>query len=279
MNAGRANNFDPRALRGRVKPSSPGCNSVGSVSQQRLSTKPTHGHAGLVLSSLVRRMVSRLVRLGVSGGVCAILLALMSTPVAAQSTQPVGASATDAKPIRRDVEQRIGSTAQSAAPAQGIDLTRVLAALGIVIALILLLWWVGKRYFNPGANIARGRAVRVLSRQPIAPRQQVMLLQVGSNRVIVVADSGGTLTTLANIDDPDEVAHLVGTTRAATTVRPTGDEKELEDARPEEFESALGAQQLRFDTADTTDPQTSAARSEVSSLLDKVKSLRAQLTK
>lgn len=161
----------------------------------------------------------------------------------------------------------------------------MLASLGIVLAIIGILWWIGRRYFNPKGNVARARGVRVLSRQPIAPRQQVLLLQVGQGRVIVVADSSGTLTTLANIDNPDEVAQLIGATQPTSAAPAASDERDLENATPQEFEAALGAQQSRFQSDDAgsaagpgnpAEPE-SAVRSEVSSLLDKVKSLRAQM--
>ncbi len=60
-----------------------------------------------------------------------------------------------------------------------------------------------------GQVIARSSpVVEVLSRTPVAPKNHVLLLRVGQ-RVLVVGDSGGGLRTLANLDDPEEVASVL----------------------------------------------------------------------
>jgi flagellar biosynthetic protein FliO len=93
----------------------------------------------------------------------------------------------------------------------GFELPRVLMALGIVLGLIFLLRWVMKSFFAGGvAGAAAGsRAMQVLSRSPLSPRQQLLLVRVG-RRLIVVGDSAGQMTALSEITDPDEVAALVG---------------------------------------------------------------------
>jgi flagellar biogenesis protein FliO len=89
-------------------------------------------------------------------------------------------------------------------------------ALGGVIALILVLRWAGQRALaSGGVRGGRSAAVRVLSRTVLAPRQQVLLLHVG-RRVVVVGDSGGRMSTLCEIAEPDEVASLVGAAEGAS---------------------------------------------------------------
>jgi len=83
-----------------------------------------------------------------------------------------------------------------------------MAALGVVIGLILGLRWLAKRSGAVGSTVATSAAVEVLSRTTIAPRNHIVLLRVGP-RVLVVNDSGQGMRTLANIDDPDEVAELL----------------------------------------------------------------------
>lgn len=83
-----------------------------------------------------------------------------------------------------------------------------MAALGVVIALILGLRWLAKRSGAVGSVVASSAAVEVLSRTTIAPRNHIVLLRIGP-RVLVVNDSGQGMRTLANIDDPDEVAELL----------------------------------------------------------------------
>jgi hypothetical protein len=48
-----------------------------------------------------------------------------------------------------------------------------------------------------------------LARCPLAPRQQVLLIQVGK-RIVVAADCASHLTSLCQITDADEVASLLG---------------------------------------------------------------------
>ncbi|MFT3788928.1 MAG: flagellar biosynthetic protein FliO [Tepidisphaeraceae bacterium] len=150
-----------------------------------------------------------------------------------------------------------------------LDLPRVLAALAIVVALIFGLRWAARRFLGAGGTTTRNRNVRVLSRSPIAPRQQILLLQVG-RRVIVTADCAGQLSTLANIEDPDEVAQLIGGYSAPV------EENELIEPKSDDvasFEATLGNEQQKFDGDEATESQ----RSEINSLAERVKQLGQQL--
>jgi flagellar biogenesis protein FliO len=98
---------------------------------------------------------------------------------------------------------------------------RVVLALGAVIGVILGLKFgaakiFGIRAMGPGTN----KGVRVLSRTMMGPKQQLVLLQVG-RRLILVADSAGTVSQVCEISDPDEVAELAaqGTGSAAAAAR------------------------------------------------------------
>ncbi|MEM1209893.1 MAG: flagellar biosynthetic protein FliO [Planctomycetota bacterium] len=83
-----------------------------------------------------------------------------------------------------------------------------LSALGVVLGLVFLARWCLTRMQNGGEPVARTAAVEVLSRVPIGNRQRVMLLRIGG-RIVVVGDAGGSLSTLAEIDDEQEVAELL----------------------------------------------------------------------
>jgi flagellar biogenesis protein FliO len=115
------------------------------------------------------------------------------------------------KPILRDDSPTATTnrTAPDAAPTLDLDSGHIALALSGVIGLILLLRYCGTKFFPAAVVPGRPQAVRVLSRCPLAPRQQVLLIQVGK-RIVVAGDSGGQLTSLAQITDADEVAALVG---------------------------------------------------------------------
>ena len=92
---------------------------------------------------------------------------------------------------------------------QGLELSRVGAALAIVIALILLLRWGGKKLFQQGGMSRSTRAIQVLARAPLAPRQHIVMVRVG-RRVIVVGECGSQMNPLCEITDGDEIAALLG---------------------------------------------------------------------
>ena len=172
-----------------------------------------------------------------------------------------------------------------AAP-QPFEFRRVTLALGSVIALIFGLRWVARRVFVMPGSAKASRAVQVLTRTPMAPRQQVLLLQVG-RRVVVVADSGGNMSTLCEIDDPDEVTSLLAQIMAERGM-----------ASPKAFGSVFGRTRNRFDEqmdegeeiSDALDRATGAeadvapnedlpvdeTRSEIRGLMDKVRQMSSQ---
>jgi flagellar biogenesis protein FliO len=135
--------------------------------------------------------------------VCALL---MSTAGAAADTgedQPIkGSTTTEA--VRFDSG---GTSATSTS--NPLDISRVLLAMGIVLGAIFLLRWIGQRVLLKNGGLRGNKAIHVVSRSMLSPKQQVIMLRVGK-RLIVVGDSGGQMSTLCEISDPDEVAGLVG---------------------------------------------------------------------
>ena len=91
---------------------------------------------------------------------------------------------------------------------------RTITALGIVLGLVVILRFVVGRWLGRPAVASSSPAVHVLTRVTIAPRNHILLLRV-AGRVLVVGDSSQGLRTLANIDDPEEVASLLATVSAA----------------------------------------------------------------
>ena len=158
-----------------------------------------------------------------------------------------GASAYKAVAIRQQQDRRPAATtapASAAAKQQtsptGLDLPRVGLSLGIVIGLILTVKWFGGRLFAaPGAGARASRAIQVLTRSPLSPRQQLVLIRVG-RRLVLVADGGAQSSTVCEITDPDEVAALVGQ---------LNDEK-YQGAPGKAFNSLVGRFRRRYDADD-----------------------------
>jgi flagellar biosynthetic protein FliO len=207
------------------------------------------------------------------------LLGIVATTVAPiLAAAPVGAAPSDSIVIRSTQGgPRVTSTQPVAMPSLGVDITRMLLALAIVIGLIYVSRWLLKRFYGGGATAGGSRVVQVLNRTPLAPRQQVMLLQVG-RRVVVVGESNGNMVTLAQIDDPDEIAQLIGRLH------------EERSGRSMAFGGLFGHAQAKMErdvSEDDVRPASSAetnadssseeVKSDLTDLLEKVRSIRNQM--
>lgn len=92
-------------------------------------------------------------------------------------------------------------------------LMSTLAALGVVLALVFGIRWLLRRGGVVTSSAPQGSIVEVLSRTTVAPRSHVVLMRIGQ-RILVVNDSTNGMRTLASIEDPEEVADLLGAIEA-----------------------------------------------------------------
>ena len=157
-----------------------------------------------------------------------------------------------------------------------MDYSRVLGALAVVLGLIFLLRWCSRFFFPSAAGRQSSRAVEVIARSALSPKQQIMLIRVG-RRLIVVGDSGAQMNTLCELSEPDEVAALVGQLQ---------DEK-LPPGR-KAFGAMFGRSRSRFDATDQAEPApplvddaedaepVGTAREELSGLRERVRLLAQQ---
>ena len=136
-----------------------------------------------------------------------------SSEKAASDAVLVAPASSPGTPIRRG-SQPAASQAVIAPVSSGStsDIVRVVGALGLVLALIFGAQWAGKRLLGQTRIGRSSRVINVLSRTMLGPRQQIMLVSVG-RRVLVVGDSAGKLSPLAEITDMQEVAELLAETR------------------------------------------------------------------
>jgi ArsR family metal-binding transcriptional regulator len=125
--------------------------------------------------------------------------------------------------------------------------------------------------------------VRVLARSSIAPRQQIVLVEVGA-RVLVLGDSAGQLSSLAQITDPDEVAQLLGRIESTQSAPPTRTAfaslfgRETEKFGPESVHRDLPeASETPVEQPDAAEPQVDQASAELGTLLEKVRMLKRQM--
>lgn len=220
------------------------------------------------------------------------------------ATQPAVARPENAEgAMRRDAPRDDGPRSNSsAAPAAaatppGLNLSRLFGALTLVLGLIFALRWVLRRAARPGFLPGATNTVQVLTRSPLSPRQQLLLVRVG-RRLLVVADCNGQLNSLSEITDADEVAALVGQLRdekLSSASKSFGnllgmwrrggeaaaDEEDV-PADGEEFPRAAPDVPARRNSSDAgddeggDDPAVASARGEINGLMERVRLISHQ---
>lgn len=137
----------------------------------------------------------------------ALALAVLAAAVPARAQDGDGV---ESRPVGRSpVEnKRVGDADDGG----GWAWVRTGVALVIVVALVLAVRWALRRWAG-GAAPGEGRAVEVLSRTSLSTRHRLYLVRMGE-RLLLVGGGGETLTTLAEVTDPDEMAELCRAARA-----------------------------------------------------------------
>jgi flagellar biogenesis protein FliO len=81
--------------------------------------------------------------------------------------------------------------------------------LGAVVSLIFAFKWGARRFMAGSVASGHSRAVQVISRTIVSPKQQLMLVKVG-RRLVLVANTGAGMNAICEIRDEQEVADLLG---------------------------------------------------------------------
>jgi flagellar biosynthetic protein FliO len=212
------------------------------------------------------------------GAVCPSAPAQGNQPsTTAPTTAPAIVNPIESTPIRRGSQPATPGKTTGMTTSAGLSLLRVLGAMAVVIAAILVLRWGSKRIL--GLPIAGGpsSAIRVLSRQVIGPRQQLMLIHVG-NRILLVGNSGAQMNPLCEMTDAEEVSNLLVQIK---------DHRSMPPARP--FWSLFRRAESRFDEEapavagageqEQVDPDLASTREEIDGLLNKVKAISRSFKK
>ena len=161
-------------------------------------------------------------------GLAVSLFAMQGVAVAAESSANPGASVSIAPPttgpfeqkaIRRNGGAAVPVTSRRAttkATNAAWDMGKMPLALGAVLLLILGMRSLGKKMVPGAAGGGASRAVQVLLRSPVSPRQQLILVRIG-RRLVLVGSSGSEMNPLCQIENPDEVAEILGQIREDKT--------------------------------------------------------------
>ncbi len=206
---------------------------------------------------------------------------LASDPVVQASTESEPATSTatpspspnEQLPLQRpDIVASSTSTPLARPTWSGGWVLNTVTALGVVILVILGIHTLLTRMGAVKGGRTHHPAVEVLTRTMVAPRNHVLLMRVGG-RVLVVGDSPAGLRTLAQIDDPAEIASLLATTTAASP-----------NSISRGFSSVLGRFNREFDDTsrvaeeggDDAEHTIDRARDRVSGLLARMRTISAR---
>lgn len=129
-------------------------------------------------------------------------------------------------------------------PGSGGWALQTLSALAVVIALIFGLRILLQKMTGQSPVGPASRVVEVLARTTIAPKSSVILVKVGGS-VLAVGHTPSGLSTLAEFDDPSDVASLLAQVSASKPLSIT-----------ESFRSVLHGADAGYDDADGPDEDT-----------------------
>lgn len=94
------------------------------------------------------------------------------------------------------------------------SLVTVGSSLAIVLGLFFVVAWMLRRTTPGNSALLPGDVVEVLGRTPLASRQQVHLIRLGSKLVLISVTPAG-VEALSEVTDPEEVVRLTGLCRQA----------------------------------------------------------------
>lgn len=153
---------------------------------------------------------------------------------------------------------------------------KTFVSLVIVLALIVGVTYFFKRFYLNSNRSSMPAGVEILARSNMNPKQSLCLVQLG-NRLVLLGQSPNHISSLQTIDDPDEMAQILGQLEQKKTLSITNTFGKLFHREKDLYEKEENPV-MSLDIEDNQDQnpptlQWYQAKGELSSLLDKVKGL------
>ena len=218
---------------------------------------------------------------GVLAGLTCVALMASAKIALAQATRPVAiAAATDpfkdvpiAAPRTNAAATQSSVSSPKSAPSDPLETRRVVLALGAVLLAVYVVHRVWRRLGMPGSPNKPGQTLQIMSRLAISPRQQILLIRVG-RRFVLVGNSGTQMNPLCEISEREEAAALLGNTVTESKESISATFNDVLDGAQHQFN--IDAQPKPPNAASEEDASLTAARDELTSMMDKVRSLSQQ---
>jgi len=186
--------------------------------------------------------------------------------------------------VGKIVDNKVDDNKEVVAGRDEISLWRTMMSLIIVLTLIVICAYAFRR-FALGSRSRRGSSViEIIARQPIlgSPKQSLSLVKLG-HRFLLVGMSPNHIAPLLTIDDPDEIAHIMGLLEKQSPGSITNTFDKLFHRESQDYVYPPGNSHDVVEDGDdqfydddgrpVDSPQWSGERRELSSLLSKVKGL------
>ena len=142
-------------------------------------------------------------------------------------------------------------------------------ALGVVLGVIYLIRTVVVRFGTHAPAVTNASVLEVLTRINVAPRNHILLIRMG-RRILAVGDSAAGLRTLANVDDPEEVADLIALAVANKPNSITRGFNQLLNRFNSDYTNQIKRVEEGNDTAES---RVDRARDQVSNLMTRVRAM------
>ncbi len=114
----------------------------------------------------------------------------------------------DSVDLSSDRQTNASWTSQLQQRFEGVDVTRVLGSLAIVVGGYLGFVWLTRKLGTGGSQGLPQEVVEVLGQSPFGPKKSLQLVRLGSKLLLLMNNSDGT-QTVGEITDPHEVEYLV----------------------------------------------------------------------
>ena len=104
--------------------------------------------------------------------------------------------------LKKAEEHKLG---RNAAPEPGMG--GAIGAMAVVFALLLGAFVLLRKFLGRSRFFAPASAMRLLARRPVAPRQEILLVEIGT-RVLIVGATRESLSRLGEVTGAEEIAAL-----------------------------------------------------------------------